>query len=196
MVETVRSISGVPQASPPTAPPTAEPPLVPDCAWPVQIGREQAVQTVAGRLPPPGAADLQAELHLHPLLAVEFVGSTRPGARRPPLTGHALVDLIGGRAYVAEPWTEVEFLALDQLSAASPAPAAQIGREEAVRAARRVLGNVLLRRRRWGIGGGLTLGRDPVCVAKPNWWITGAAGGRAVEVLVDAVSGRHYAFRA
>ncbi|GAB3193988.1 hypothetical protein [Nesterenkonia suensis] len=182
-----------------TAAPTV--PLRPQVVWPTTIGRDVAIRRVVAKIPGAGGSDsdLSAELHLHPMLAVEFL------RRRPrlgsvgELRAHALVDLVGGRAYVAEPWTEIDFLPREQVRPGEPPPPippARIGRTEAVETARRMIGGVMLRRRRLDTGAPLELAQEPLCFAKPNWWVTGTCAGREVEVVVDAITGRHYAFRA
>lgn len=182
------------------ATPADRPPAAPRLAWPVAVDADQALRTVTSRLGPGAAGgadvDLSARMVLHPMLAVEFVWHRR----RREGAAHALVDLVGGRAFVVEPWTEVPFVPVGEMAeleetAELEPPAPQVPVEEAVRTARQLLAGVLLRRRRLGSASAFELRREPLCVGKPNWWVSGTAAGRRVEVIVDAVSGRHYAFQ-
>lgn len=184
----------------------SDPPGAPQLAWPAAVDADQALDRVTSRLGRTGAsAALQARLVLHPMLAVEFAWHRR----RREGAAHALVDLVGGRAFVVEPWTEVPFVSVEEMeelarrtprdgrdgAALLGPPDVRVTVDEAVGTARRLLAGVLLRRRRLGSGSSFELRRDPLVVGKPNWWVTGSASGRRVEVVVDAVSGRHYAFR-
>lgn len=188
------------------AAPASGTPGAPRLAWPVAVDADQAQERVRARLGRAGAsAALQARLYLHPMLAVELAWHRR----RREGAAHALVDLVGGRAFVVEPWTEVPFVPVEELAeldgcsardirdgaARFGPPVARVTVDEAVGTARRLLTSVLLRRRRLGSGSSFELRRDPLVVGKPNWWVTGSVSGRPVEVVVDAVSGRHYAFR-
>ena len=38
--------------------------------------------------------------------------------------------------------------------------------------------------------------REPLLFGKPNWWLTGTKDGRPVEIILDGLTGRHYALKA
>lgn len=181
------------------AEPVQLPPLL---VWPATVSAEQARARVARRLPEP--VDLDARLYHHPFLGLVFECRTTPppwrrlAARRPepvPMLAHVVVDLVGGRAYLSDPWDETCFVTAEQ--AAEPTglrgPQPVVDEETAVRAGRAVLAGVLLRRRRLDTVGRAELLEPPLRFGKPNWWVTGRRGDRRVEVIVDALTGRHYA---
>ncbi|RIK14452.1 MAG: hypothetical protein DCC50_11175 [Acidobacteria bacterium] len=180
-----------------------------DLVWPVAVPAEAAVRTVARRLPP--GTELTARLYHHPFLGMMFLLDTekhrsrwRPRAR--PVLAAVLVDLVSGRAFLTDPWnaedltTRAEALAaassghVDAVTSPAPrAPAPRLTEEDAVAAGRALLPGLLARRRRLDALGAAELTGPPTRFGKPNWWVTGQAGGRMVEVVVDALSGRHYA---
>ncbi|GAB3045052.1 hypothetical protein [Sediminivirga luteola] len=80
------------------------------------------------------------------------------------------------------------------LGIADPEP--RLGVAEAEASARRLIDSVLIRRRRWAERTEPRLMDGPLVFGKPNWWVTGTRRGRRVEVIVDALTGRHYAFSA
>lgn len=75
-------------------------------------------------------------------------------------------------------------------------PEPRLGVAEAEASARRLIDSVLIRRRRWAERAEPRLMDSPLVFGKPNWWVTGTRRGRKVEVIVDALTGRHYAFSA
>lgn len=179
----------------------AAPPVL---AWPTAVTAEQAVAKVARRLRGPGG--LTARLYHHPFLGLTFLGgSTAPrwrgGAASAPVLAPVVVDLVSGRAFLSDPWEEDSFTtcrealeaAGDDGSAPVRGPRPRVSPSEAVEAARALLAGVLVRRRRLGGLGPVALSGTPVSFGKPNWWVTGELHGRPVEVVVDALSGRHYA---
>jgi hypothetical protein len=187
----------------PTLPATASRNLV----WPVAVPAEEAVRKVARRLPE--QVPLAAHLYHHPFVGLVFV--CRPPARRAlrrggraPVLGHVVVDLVAGRAFLSDPWDEDSFVTreaaleavafdADPVAPSVRGPAPRITETEAVEAARALLAGVLVRRRRLDPVGRAELHAPPVYFGKPNWWVTGKRGERAVEVVVDALNGRHYA---
>jgi hypothetical protein len=178
-----------------------------DLVWPAVVTAEEAVRKVARRLPE--QIPLAAHLYHHPFVALAFV--CRPSARRwlrraerAPMLGHVVVDLVAGRAFLSDPWDESSFITRDAALAAglpdadrgAPSvhgPAPRISEADAVEAGRALLTGVLVRRRRLDSVGGVELHASPVPVGKPNWWVTGRGEKRHVEVVVDALNGRHYA---
>ena len=184
-----------------------------DLVWPVAVPAEHAVRTVARRLP--AGAQLTARLYPHPFLGVMFLCGTgearRPRWRRAsggPLLAAVVVDLVSGRAFHTDPWVEDDLVTRGAAheaaapsigspadSSAAPAvrdPRPRITTEEAVEAARALLPGLLARRRRLDPVGAAELTGPPVRFGKPNWWVSGRSEGRTVEVVVDALSGRHY----
>jgi hypothetical protein len=111
------------------------------------------------------------------------------------MLAHVVVDLVGGRAFLSDPWDESCFRPADECGEADGlrGPAPVVAEDEAVRAGRAVLAGVLLRRRRLDTVGRAELHEPPLLFGKPNWWVTGQRRERKVEVIVDALSGRHYA---
>ena len=180
-----------------------------DLVWPAAVPAEQAVRKVARRLPE--RVPLTARLYHHPYVGLVFVCRPSAGrfprrATRAPVVGHVVVDLVCGRAFLSDPWDEDSFTtreaALEATAAtgdpdATPVPvhgpAPRITDEAAVRAGRALMVGALVRRRRLDPLGPAELHATPVHFGKPNWWVTGRRGERAVEVIVDALSGRHYA---
>lgn len=165
----------------------------PDVVWPMNISRDRAMSWIGGKLS--GIRNARAELYHSPMLGVVF--EVRRNLR-PPETIHVIVDLVGGRAYAAEPWAEVDFVPLERVARseeiASPVRALTDDQGEA--AARKLVLSLLLRTRRLG-GPGRVHRQGPVlCFGKPNWWITGENRGRQVEIILDAVTGKHYALSA
>lgn len=165
----------------------------PEVAWPAQITREHVMKWVRRRLP--GAEQVRADLYHHPMLGVVFQWH-RPFAQ--PLMAHALVDLVGGRAYAAEHWDDVEFLRIGEVSVSDAVmpPARRVSDAEATATARRLVNGVLLRRRRLDFAGRLAENRDPLFFGKPNWWIQATDAKRKVEIIIDGLNGNHYVFAA
>lgn len=173
--------------------------LRPLVALPAAVSAEQARATVARRLPQ--ALDLDAALYHHPFLGLVFECSssrvripfrkdTDPPA---PAIAHLIVDLVGGSAYLGDPWNDDSFEPIQQADTAIRGPAARIEEATAIRSARAVLAGVMTRQRRIDTISRADLLGPPVRYGKPNWWVTGRRGERSVEVIVDAISGRHYA---
>ncbi|GAA4283653.1 hypothetical protein GCM10022261_11840 [Brevibacterium daeguense] len=167
--------------------------VAPTVAWPVQISREQALSWVDRKLS--GARDIRAELYHSPMLGVVF--ESRRGVE-PVERVHVIVDLVGGRAYAAEPWNRVAFEPLGTAgqSATIAAPARTLTDEQGEAAARRLVQSILLRTRRLGGPGRVQRVGPLLCFGKPNWWITGSNRGRQMEIIMDAVTGKHYALSA
>lgn len=181
-----------------------------DLVWSVAVPAEAAVRTVARRLST--GADLAAQLYHHPFLGVTF--TIRQRERRswlrgtaatsaPTLIAAVAVDLVGGRALLTDPWDPADLTDRATAVATTPgygvatgsaprSPAPRVTEEEAVDAARALLPGLLARRRRLEPLSPAELTAPPVRFGKPNWWVTGHSGGRDVQVVVDALSGRHY----
>lgn len=170
----------------------------PAVAWPALIDEARALAWLRKRLP--GIADAQARLYHHPMLAASYEVRRRSGSA----TAHALVDLVGGRAYAAEPWEHIRFvpLAVADTTGEAGAPGALtdpvrvLDDARGERAARDLVRSILLRGRRLSAPGRLHLLRDPLVFGKPNWWLTGTRGGKPVEIILDGLTGRHYALKA
>ncbi|SLM89329.1 hypothetical protein [Brevibacterium yomogidense] len=202
----------------------------PSLAWPAWITHDRAIAWLRRRVP--GAADVRAQLYHHPMLATSYEVRKRGGSA----SAHALVDLVGGRAYATEPWEHVAFVPIAEAEAGLAAGAASTagrvpagtsassegggasgeGRREPAgtsaagisaprrilddergeRVARDLVRSVLLRGRRLGPPGRLHPLREPLLFGKPNWWLTGTKDGRPVEIILDGLSGRHYALKA
>src|SRR5699024_5197773 len=91
----------------------------PAVAWPVRVTHERAVAWLRRRVP--GVADASAQLYHHPTLATSYEVRRRDGSA----SAHALVDLVGGRAYATEPWEHIAFVPIAEAEAgAGEAPAA------------------------------------------------------------------------
>lgn len=164
----------------------------PDVVWPAAVTQEQALGLVSRRLPQ--AHDVDARKYHHPMLGVVLQWQRR---MRKPMLAHVLVDLVGGHAYAADPWDEVYFLPWHQREddGLSPTPAV-ISQNDALQNAQRLVNNVLLRRRKLEPAGALIGCDDPLYFGKPNWWVTGTHQGRQLEIIVDALTGKHYTFSA
>lgn len=179
----------------------------PDLVWPVAVPSEVAVRTVARRLHP--GVDLTARLYHHPFLGMMFlcgapVRRFRSRAAAGQVLAAVVVDLVGGRPYLSDPWNDEDFTtraaalgvggptatALGAVPVRGPAP--RLGEAEAVAAGRSLLPDVLARRRRLDPVGPTELAAPPVYFGKPNWWVAGRDGDRSIEVVVDALNGRHY----
>ena len=167
-------------------------PTEPDVSWPVQVSQQDVMKWIHRRLPE--AEQVRAALYHHPMLGIAFRWS-RPLAK--PLLAHALVDLVGGRAYAAEHWDDVEFVPIDQVEVGSDmvSPKRKISDAQAAEAARRLVNGVLLRRRRLDFAGRLE-NLSSTYFGKPNWWVQGTYEGRKIEIIVDALNGNHYVFTA
>lgn len=187
---------------------TARPPSgPPDLVWPVAYPADRAIRKVTRRLAEP--IDLSADLYHHPFLGFAFV-CRAPARRFPwqrpgvPALAHVVVDLVGGRAFLGDAWEEDSFttrtVALRAAghevpagqSSAPPGPAPRITQAVAEERGRALLAGVLARRRRLDPVGTVDLFAPPVYFGKPNWWVCGRRGDHVVEVIVDALSGRHY----
>ncbi|MGO1396984.1 MAG: hypothetical protein ACTHYJ_11710 [Brevibacterium yomogidense] len=218
----------------------AEPARAPSVAWPVRVTQDRAVAWLRRRVP--GVADASAQLYHHPMLATSYEVRRRDGSA----SAHALVDLVGGRAYATDPWEHIDFVAItaaedgaehgaggapaavdaapaggvDDRTGASgtagvpdssggnpsdragasagsiSAPRRVLDDEQGERAARDLVRSVLLRGRRLGAPGRLHPLREPLLFGKPNWWLTGTKEGRPVEIILDGLTGRHYALKA
>lgn len=179
--------------APPSIEKTAELDDLPQLAWPLQVSEEKVMAWVRRRLP--GAREISAELYHHPMLGVAFRWR-RPMAK--PLLAHALVDLVGGRAYAADHWDDVVFQSTDdvEVSRRLRPPEPVVSKDEARQNARRLVNSVLLRRRRLDFAGRLEEHEEPLFFGKPNWWVQGVHHGRDVELVIDGLNGNHYIFRA
>ena len=165
----------------------------PRIAWPAQITEQWVMKWVSRRLP--GATQVRTDLYHHPMLGVAFQWE-RPLAQ--PMQAHAIVDLVGGRAYAAEHWDNIDFVAIDQVPVSSELtpPAQVISTDQAEEGARRLINGVLLRRRRLDFAGRLRQCGKPVYFGKPNWWIQGEYQNRKLEIIIDGLNGNHYVFTA
>ncbi|MDO5738648.1 MAG: hypothetical protein Q4P07_00700 [Ornithinimicrobium sp.] len=178
-----------------------------DLVWPAAVPPEVAVRTVARRLQP--GVDLTARLYHHPFLGMMFLcgadtGRLRRRVTAGPILAAVVVDLVSGRAFLSDPWNKEDFttrdVALRAVTAGSPegttvavrGPAPRLTEAEAIEAGRALLPGLLARRRRLDRLGAARLAGPPVQFGKPNWWVTGRHGERHIEVVVDALSGRHY----
>lgn len=168
----------------------------PSVAWPARVPHDRAVAWLRRRVT--GVAEARAQLYHHPMLATSYEVRKRDGSA----SAHALVDLVGGRAYATEPWEHVAFVSIAEAeeTAEAPgkisAPARVLDDERGERAARDLVRSVLLRGRRLGPPGRLHPLREPLLFGKPNWWLTGTKDGRPVEIIMDGLTGRHYALKA
>ena len=183
-------------AAPGTAPgtaPGAAGGAAPTLAWPAQISQEFVLGWVKRRLP--GAEQVRTELYHHPMMGVAFRWR-RPLAQ--PMLAHALVDLVGGRAFAADHWEDVGFRPIDDVPTSSTVkpPKRLISDDDGRDSARRLINGVLLRRRRLDLAGRLEEIGEPLIFGKPNWWVQATHGGKAVEVVIDGLSGNHYVFSA
>ncbi|GAB2748814.1 hypothetical protein GCM10027174_24020 [Salinifilum aidingensis] len=160
-------------------------------ALPARIAAAEAVDLCARRAP--RAQVGTAELHHHPFVAVAFDVVRRSSPRRRRRTApaqrtrvHTLVDAVGGRAHLTDPWPELESHATIR------GPEGVITTAEAVRRATEAVSAQLLRTRRLLDPGSLREARIVERVWKPNWVLTVVHRGRAVQVLVDGLNGSHY----
>ena len=175
-------------------------PVRPVVALPAAVSAEEARVKVARRLPK--ATELDATLYHHPFLGlvfectsnrvrIPFRKNTEPAV---PEVAYLIVDMVGGSAYLGDPWDEGSFVPIPQAeSAVVLGPEARIEEAVAIRSARAVLAGVMARRRRIDTINRADLLVPPLRFGKPNWWVTGRRGERNVEVIVDAITGRHYA---
>src|SRR5699024_3183263 len=120
--------------------------------------------------------------------------------RRPlaqPMLAHALVDLVGGRAYATEHWDDVGFQLIDDVEVSSRLrpPTPVLSGDEAGQTARRLMNSGLLRRRGLDFRGRLEE-HERLYFGKPNWWVQGEHHGRTVELVIDGLNGNHYVFQA
>src|SRR5699024_4460946 len=109
---------------------------------------------------------------------------------------HVLVDLVGGRAYLSDAWDIKELVAIrptEQTSALQD-PEPVVDETDAIRAARAILAGVVLRRRQLSSITDLELIEPPIRLGKPKWWVTSEDARTATEVIVDGITGKHYAF--
>ena len=178
--------------------------LQPAIAWPPRVSAAEARTLVNRRLKEP--AELTATLYHHPFLGLVFQGHQsrlsrffRATSQRAPhelVQAHVLVDLIGGRAFLSDAWSPEELVAIERDNGPRTIddPAPQVDEVAAIRAARALLASVVLRRRRLAAVQQLELGAAPIALGKPNWWVTDPSGKRAIEVIVDGITGKHYAF--
>lgn len=176
----------------------------PTLAWPTRIDETRALTWLRKRLP--GIEDARAQLYHHPMLAVAYEVRKRDESA----TAHAIVDLVGGRAYGADPWEHITFVPIAEAKAAARGaggaepsaagsvtdPVRALDDERAERAARDLVRSFLLRGRRLGAPGKLHPLQEPFLFGKPNWWLTGTREGKPVEIILDGLTGRHYALRA
>ena len=198
---------------------TASKAAAPTVAWPALIDEARALAWLRKRLS--GVEDARARLYHHPMLAASYEVRRRSGSA----SAHALVNLVGGRAYAAEPWDHVRFVPLAVARAtggtagpegASPRAATSGTAASATaesdgaltdpvrvlddvrgeHAARTLVRSILLRGRRLGAPGRLHPLGEPLVFGKPNWWLTGTRGGKPVEIILDGLTGRHYALKA
>ncbi|WP_198392368.1 hypothetical protein [Brevibacterium yomogidense] len=190
----------------------------PTLAWPTRIDETRALAWLRKRQS--GIEDARAQLYHHPMLAAAYEVRKRDESA----TAHAIVDLVGGRAYGAEPWDHITFVPIAEAKATaratngathaggagasgtvgseSPAagtvtdPVRVLDDARAERAARDLVRSFLLRGRRLGAPGKLHPLREPFLFGKPNWWLTGTREDKPVEIILDGLTGRHYALRA
>lgn len=165
----------------------------PRVAWPLQISEEKVLKWVRRRMP--RVRQVRGSLYHHPMLGVAFQWD-RPFAE--PMLAHAIVDLVGGRAYAAEHWDDVDFVSIHSVEV-SPylrPPTRAVSDETARTTAQRLISSVLLRRRKLGFAGRLAEYGHPLLFGKPNWWVQGSYDNRDVEVVVDGLTGNHYVFKA
>src|SRR5699024_3511688 len=132
--------------------------LRPDLAWPVKFSAQEARTVVNRRLKK--RADLKSTLYHHPFLGLVFQSGERRasgfpsiGRRQKPelIQAHVLVDLVGGRAYLADAWDHREFVAInpkDQTTGLRD-PEPLLDEPTALGAARAVLAGVVLRQRKF-----------------------------------------------
>ena len=165
----------------------------PMVAWPVQISQSYVLDWVRRRLP--GAQQVRTDLYHHPMMGVAFRWR-RPLAQ--PMLAHALVDLVGGRAFAADHWEDIVFQPMEDVpfSTSITSPKRLISDDDARDSARRLINGVLLRRRRLDVAGRLEEIEDPLVFGKPNWWVQATHGDKDVEVVIDGLSGNHYVFSA
>lgn len=180
--------------------------LRPEFAWPVKFSAEEAQTVVNRRLKV--RADLDATLYHHPFLGLVFQSRSPRGSlvrstnnwRQAPevIQAHVLVDLVGGRAYLSDAWDSRELVAIrpaeDITGLRDPEPL--LDEATAVCAARAVLAGVVLRRRKLSSIADLELLEPPIRLGKPNWWVTDRDVSKSTEVIVDGITGKHYAFSA
>lgn len=179
--------------------------LRPELAWPVQFSAEEARRLVSRRLK--NQIELTTTLYHHPFLGLVFQGPTRPTSFFPRpsrmreaelIRAHVLVDLVGGKAYLSDAWDLRDFVSIRRGDGADTItdPEPKVHQAAAVSAARAVLAGVVLRRRKMTPIHRLELVEPPIRLGKPNWWVTNQGPGRSTEVIVDGITGRHYAFSA
>lgn len=181
-----------------------------DLVWPVAVPAEEAVRRVSRRLP--GTPELAAQLYHHPFLGMTFLLDRRSGSRwgraggssgTGALVAAVLVDLVSGRPFLTDPWDDADLTTRANAAADTPGhgvpdgpeprgPRPRITDDQAIAAGRELLPGVLTRRRRLDALAAAELDRAPVRFGKPNWWITGRSDGRELQVVVDALNGRHY----
>lgn len=180
--------------------------LRPELAWSVKFSAEEARTVVQRRLK--ARTELDTALYHHPFLGLVFQSRNHRARSFPKVTGrrqkpeiiraHLLVDLVGGRAYLSDAWDLREFVAIEQTeeTRALRNPEPLLDETTAIRAARAVLAGVVLRRRKLSSSTDLELLEPPIRLGKPNWWVTSRDVSKATEVIVDGITGRHYAFSA
>src|SRR5699024_564020 len=86
---------------------TAQGSAAPAVAWPALIDEARALAWLRKRLS--GVEGARARLYHHPMLAASYEVRRRTGSA----SAHALVDLVGGRAYAAEPWEHIRFIPME-----------------------------------------------------------------------------------
>lgn len=176
---------------------TASDAAAPTVAWPALIDEARALAWLRKRLS--GVEGARARLYHHPMLAASYEVRRRTGSA----SAHALVDLVGGRAYAAEPWHHIRFVPMNSAASATGSPDGALTDPVRVlddvrgeRAARDLVRSILLRDRRLGAPGRLHPLGEPLVFGKPNWWLTGTRRGKPVEIILDGLTGRHYALKA
>src|SRR5699024_1643495 len=178
--------------------------LRPELAWPVKFSAQEARTLVNRRLKT--RVPLKTTLYHHPFLGLVFQsGKPSPGIfpitsrwRQPPelIRAHVLVDLVGGRAYLSDSWDSKEFVAIrptEQTSALQD-PEPVVDETAAIRAARAILASMVQRSRKLSSITDLELLEPPIRLGKPNWWVTSEDANKSTEVIVDGITGKHYAF--
>lgn len=176
-------------------------------SWPVTVDRKEAEHWVKKRLL--STTGLRLSLFHHPMAGAEFAWKHPTRTTKPSGQVSVLVDLVGGRAYATDPWARqglmnaneerkehgtAETDATSDSSVADPIP--RIDLEEAALRAQEIASSVVLRQRRAASKRRLVQTSEPLAFGKPNWWITGEHRGRRLEMILDAVTGRHYIFSA